>query len=141
MYIVYGDSLSFEGDLLRILFRKNPKGSNFECQRGQQCIIIDEVDNMCIDNLSSATQLVSEFGGYGAINWIYPLIYQNLNLIDQFILEGKFDDITEDNIKEKTIEKLIKTIEEIINEGINKKIFIFPKHIEEFVHTSNKQKV
>ena len=62
-----------------------------------------------------------------------PLIYQNLNLIDQFILEGKFDDITEDNIKEKTIEKLIKTTEEIINEGINKKIFIFPKHIEEFV--------
>ena len=128
--IVYGDSLSFEGSLLRILFRKNKKQPNKE--REQQCIIIDEVDNMCVDNLSAATQLVSEFGGYGAINGIYPLIYQNLNIIDQYILEGKFPDITEDNIKEKTIEKLIKTTEKILNDGIKEKVFVFPKHIEEF---------
>ena len=97
--IVYGDALCFEGDLLRTIFQKDPTESDSENKRGQQCIIIDEVDNMCIDNLSHATQLVSEFGGYSIINGIYPLIYQNLNIRDQFILEGKFPDITEDNIK------------------------------------------
>ena len=35
--IVYGDTLSFEGDLLRRLFRKNSNKSNSEFQRGQQC--------------------------------------------------------------------------------------------------------
>lgn len=55
---------------------------------------------MCVDNLSLSTQLVSEFGGYGSIIGIYPLIYQNLNIIDKFILEGKFPYINENNIKE-----------------------------------------
>ena len=131
--IVYGDTLCFEGDLLRTIFKKDPTKSDSEHQRGQQCIIIDEVDNMCIDNLSQSTQLVSQFGGYSSINGIYPLIYQNLNIIDKFILEGKFPDITQDNIKEKTIEKLKQTTEKIIQEGIEQKIFVFPKHIEEFV--------
>ena len=128
--IVYGDTLSFEGDLLRKLFREDPNKSNF--QRGHQCIIIDEVDSTCIDNLSSATQLVSGFGGYGALNGLYPIIYQNLNMIDQFILEGRYPDITKDNIREKTIEKLKETTENIFEEGIKNKIFTFPKHIEEF---------
>ena len=131
--IVYGDSLCFEGDILRSLFDKNLNGSNSKYPRGQQCIIIDEVDNICVDNLSAATQLVSDFGGYGSILGIYPLIYQNLNIIDQLILEGKFPDINEKNIKEKIIEKLIETTKNIIQEGIKNKIFIFPKHIEEFV--------
>ena len=61
--IVYVDSLSFEGDILRTLLRKIPTESNSEFQRGNQVIIIDEVDNMCVDNLDSATQLVSQFGG------------------------------------------------------------------------------
>ena len=112
--IVYGDSLSFEGDILRTIFEKDPNESNCAFERGQQCIIIDEVDNMCIDNLAAATQLVSEFGGYGAINGIYPLIYQNLNIIDKFIFEGKFHDINENNIKEKTIEKLIETTKKLL---------------------------
>ena len=137
--IVYGDSLSFEGDILRALFIKNPNKSDIEFQRGQQCIIIDEVDNMCVDNLSASTQLVSEFGGYSAINGIYPLIYQNLNIIDQFILEGKFPDITQNNIQEKTIAKLIEITNKIIQDGINNKIFMFPKHIEDFVKNQVKR--
>ena len=128
--IVYGDSLSFEGDLLRTLFKQDPNQNNF--MRGQKCIIIDEVDNMCVDNLSAATQLVSGFGGYGAINGLYPIIYQNLNMIDQFILEDRYPDIIMDNIKEKTIEKLKETTKTIFEEGIKNKVFVFLKHIEEF---------
>ncbi len=130
--IVYGDTLSFEGDFLRVLFERMPDESKVELERGQQCIIIDEVDNMCIDNLSASTRLVSEFGGYGALNGIYPLIYQNLNIIDQYILQGKFPDITEENRKEKTIEKLGEATRKIIEEGIENKIFVFPEHIGEF---------
>ena len=136
--IVYGDSLSFEGDILRTLFRKNPTESDSEFQRGNQVIIIDEVDNMCVDNLDSATQLVSQFGGYAVINGIYPLIYQNLNIIDKCILEGKYPEINEDNIQVKTIEKLIEITKNIIEEGIKKNVFVFPEHIEEFVQNQIK---
>ena len=56
-----------------------------------------------------------------------------MNIIDQYILEGKYPDINEENIKEKTIEKLISITENIVEEGIKNKVFVFPKHIEEFV--------
>jgi len=135
--IVYGDSLSFEGDLLRTLFREAPY--KFKFKRGHQCIIIDEVDNMCLDNLSAATQLVTGFGGYGALNVLYPIIYQNLNMIDQFILEGRYPDINKDNIREKTIEKLKEVTENIFEEGLKNKVFVFPKHIEEFARNQIKK--
>jgi hypothetical protein len=87
---------------------------------------------MCVDNLSSETRLVSEIGGYELLNGIYPLIYQNLNIIDQYILEGRFPDITENNRKEKTIEKLIKATKNILEDGIKEGAFKFPEHIQKY---------
>ena len=134
--IVYGDTTSFEGDFLRNILGKNEDKINIV--RGQQCIIIDEVDNMCVDNLSSETRLVADFGGYASLNGIYPLIYQSLNIIDKYIdesiLEGINNDINENNRKEKTIEKLIKATEEILEDGLKKEneAFTFPEHIKDY---------
>ena len=130
--------VSFESDILRTLFHEIPDTANQKFKRGHQVIIIDEVDNTCIDNLDSQTKLVNNFGGYETINGIYPIIYQNLNIIDRFIMEGKLPDITPDNIYEKTIEKLVEVTKNIIEEGIKTKAFVFPKHIEEFVRSQIK---
>jgi preprotein translocase subunit SecA len=43
-------------------------------------------------------------------------------------MEGQFPDINEDNMKDKFIEKLIESTQNIIDEGIKENVFTFPKH-------------
>ena len=50
--IVYGDPLSFEGDILRTNFMGLVGRGN---KRDFDCIIIDEIDNICIDNIKNIT--------------------------------------------------------------------------------------
>ena len=59
--ICYGDELSFEGDILRSEFLGiSGRGD----KRGFDCIIIDEIDNICLDNIKNMTELVDNFKGY-----------------------------------------------------------------------------
>ena len=60
-------------------------------------------------------------------------------MTDQFILEGRYPDINKDNIREKTIEKLKEVTENIFEEGLKNKVFVFPKHIEEFARNQIKK--
>lgn len=56
--ICYGDELSFEGDILRSEFLGiSGRGD----KRGFDCIIIDEIDNICLDNIKNMTELVDNF--------------------------------------------------------------------------------
>ena len=76
--IVYGDTLMFEGDILQVEFSKNPMSERAKnIKRGFRCIIIDEVDSMCIDNLGSSTRLSSSFPTYKYLKILYPIIYNN----------------------------------------------------------------
>ena len=59
--IVYGDTLSFEGDILRTNFM-GIMGRGKE--RKFDCIIIDEIDNIALDNLKNTTELLDSFHGY-----------------------------------------------------------------------------
>ena len=75
--IVYGDSTSFCADILleEYEFTKTRNG------RGFDIVIIDEVDNMCIDNLASKTQLTKKFSGYQSLYTFYYTIILCFNFI------------------------------------------------------------
>ena len=59
--IVYGDCLNFEADILRSNFLGAP---GRKADRNFDCIIIDEIDNICIDNIKNLTELLDDFPGY-----------------------------------------------------------------------------
>jgi preprotein translocase subunit SecA len=72
--IVYGDPLSFEGDILRTNFMGLVgRGRN----RNFDCIIIDEIDNICIDNIKNITELLDNFHGYKFLEYVYLFINWN----------------------------------------------------------------
>ena len=73
--------MGFEGEILREIFHKNGNRVKNK-KRGFKCIIIDEVDSICIDNLGSSTRLSSPFPSYSFLILIYPFIYNNLNIME-----------------------------------------------------------
>ena len=82
--IVYGDPLSFEGDILRTNFMGLVGRGN---KRNFDCIIIDEIDNICIDNIKNITELLDNFHGYKFLEYIYLFIYNEIVKIDREILK------------------------------------------------------
>ena len=75
--IIYGDTSQFSSDIIRDEFK-------FIQTRGQRkcdVVIIDEVDNMCIDNLSTRTQLTTQFQGYQSLFTFYYIIIYVFNFI------------------------------------------------------------
>ena len=80
--IVYGDTLSLEGDILRSNFMGIVGRGN---KRPFDCIIIDEIDNICIDNIKNTTELLDNFHGYKFLEYIYLYIYNQLLEIDKNI--------------------------------------------------------
>ena len=142
--IVYGDSLSLEGDILRTNFMGIVgRGNN----RPYDCIIIDEIDNICIDNLKNTTELLDNFHGYKFLEYIYLYIYNQLSKIDKNIQQyfsnenskntGKFDEYQLYIIKNRN--NIINNLFELSKEELldfqklaEKKIFI-PEHLHSFI--------
>lgn len=134
--IVYGDALMFEGDILEVEFSKDPNSKRAKNPgRGFRCIIIDEVDSMCIDNLGSSTRLSSSFPSYEYLKILYPLIYNSLNIIDEHMDNGYYGkDLNEEKRKEIVVENLIKVTKELLDK--NKKSeerFILPKNLKKYI--------
>ena len=136
--IVYGDTLMFEGDILSYEFSQNPISQRAKNpKRGFRCIIIDEVDSMCIDNLGSSTRLSSSFPSYEYLKILYPLIYNNLNLIEEHLEKGqdkKYKGVDEEEKKKYVIDNLIKVTIDLLD--TNKKAdekFILPKNLEKYI--------
>mgnify|MGYP002624949837 CR=1 FL=1 len=69
--ILYGDSTNFSADILKQEFEFTQTRKN----RGYKVVIIDEVDNMCIDNLKTKTQLTKNFPGYQSLYTFYYSIF------------------------------------------------------------------
>lgn len=94
--IVYGDGTNLIGDILRSEFM----GKKGRGNRPFDYIIIDEIDNICIDNLRNIVELIDNFPGYKYLEYIYLFIYQKLNnKIKE--LKDKHKDDFEKKIKEK----------------------------------------
>ena len=125
--IVYGDALSFEGDFLRTYFM-GIRGRGLE--RKFDCIIIDEIDNIAIDNLKNTTELLDSFHGYKFLEYVYLFIYKTLKEITDNDKESK-------NKKDEIIEKLKNEfIEEFSDlDKLREEKFVFiPKHLEGYIH-------
>lgn len=93
--IVYGDGTNLIGDILRSEFM----GKKGRGNRPFDYIIIDEIDNICIDNLRNIVELIDNFPGYKYLEYIYLFIYKELyNKVKG--LKDKYGEIFEKKIKE-----------------------------------------
>ena len=107
--IVYGDTLSFEGDILRTNFMGMVGRGN---KRPFDCIIIDEIDNICIDNIKNITELLDDFHGYKFLEYIYLYIFYELKELDKKLRETtkKDEDFNSFILMNKDV--IVETLEE-----------------------------
>ena len=130
--IIYGDTLGFEGDILRYDFHSEGK---YKGERNYRCLIVDEVDSMCIDHLGDSTRLCAPFPSYEFLNVFYPFIYNSLREIDNGIDNGLFGEIKIENRKDFACERLKLIINEFIsNNKLNNELkLIIPDNLKKFI--------
>ena len=87
--IVYGDTNQFSADFLLQDYEFIPTRNDREFD----VVIIDEVDNMCIDNLETKTMLTKRFPGYQSLYTFYYIIIYVFNFIafEMELTNGKQD--------------------------------------------------
>ena len=143
--ILYGTFLEFGGDYLKEVVNK----TNIRNKRKFEVIIIDEVDNLLIDNITTITRLSSSSKGFQFLtpiylftyfsneiyNFIFPLIFKlvNLNKIDSqkrkkyenLIKDPEFTKTTIINITKSLFEKIFYQKEIPQNDEINDILQIF----------------
>lgn len=135
--ILYGDTLSFEGDILRTNFMEMVGRGK---RRTYDCLIIDEIDNICIDNIKNITELLDDFHGYRFLEYIYFIIYSKLKEMDKEFrknMEKKNVNINMLINKKEIVEILEKKVKEIIDfkklKECKKNRIILPEHLNNFV--------
>ena len=142
--IVYGDTLSFEGDILRTNFMEIVGRGK---RRPYDCLIIDEIDNICIDNIKNITELLDDFHGYKFLEYDYFYIYNKLKEMDNESRNKMDEKDYKINIlinKEEIVNELEKTVKEELKdfkklkERENDKI-IMPEHLNNFVENRIKK--
>ena len=136
--IVYGDPLSFEGDILRTNFMGLVGRGN---KRNFDCIIIDEIDNICIDNIKNITELLDNFHGYKFLEYVYLFIYNDLVKLNKEMLEKvEFNDVKHQisvlATKKQIIETLFKNAKKEFQnlETLAKKNIYLPEHLKTFIN-------
>ena len=110
--ICYGDELSFEGDILRSEFLGLTGRGN---KRGFDCIIIDEIDNICLDNIKNMTELVDNFKGYKYLEYCYLFIFNELLEIEKEYIgkDLKYKKLKKEEIIKKLYEKVLERFEKL----------------------------
>ena len=133
--ILYGDCLSFESDILRTSFCCSP---GRKIDRGFDCIIIDEIDNICIDNIKNITELLDDFPGYKVIEYIYIFIYSQLIKI----VEPYKSDLLQIHLKKDLIiESLTHKLEDFLDENKKndfEKIY-YPTFLHDYINLRKKE--
>ena len=135
--IVYGTVLSFAGDYLRTNFI-GTKGRGY---RKFDIIIIDEIDNICLDNIMNQTELLDNFKGYKLLEYIYLFIYHNLQIIlSEFAKHNnnKFEISYFKRNQINIIKKLLETFNEFYNRNLITKEIKFPSHLYDFIQNKKK---
>ena len=101
--VVYTDTQRFEGEILDEKFHERGKRLKNK-ERGFRCLIIDEVDSICVDNLSASTLLTFHPKGFGSLQILYPFFNYIYNCITFAVFNNYYCDIT----KEKKDLRLIR---------------------------------
>ena len=125
--ILYGYCLNFEADILRANFLGVPGRKN---ERGFDCIIIDEIDNICIDNIKNITELLDDFPGYKSLEYIYIYIYCLLIKIDD---EYKNNDIMISINKAKIIARLKKEFDDFLEQNKKEELIFYPTFLHDYI--------
>ena len=133
--ILYGDCLNFEADILRANFLGAP---GRKADRDFECLIIDEIDNICIDNIKNITELLDDFPGYKSLEFIYIYIYSLLIEIDN---EYKKNDVLIHIEKEKIIYKLTSEFEKFLNDNKknNFELIYYPTFLHDYILLRKKE--
>ena len=135
--IVYGTILSFAGDYLRTNFI-GTKGRGY---RNFDIIIIDEIDNICLDNIMNQTELLDNFKGYKFLEFIYLYIYYNLQqILSEFSKynNNKYEIPFFRNNQIKIIKKLLNKFNEFYDRNLITKEIKFPPHLHDFIQNRKK---
>ena len=128
-----------QGDILRTNFMGLVGRGN---KRNFDCIIIDEIDNICIDNIKNITELLDNFHGYKFLEYIYLFIYNELVKLDKKIWEEvSFHEVKHELYvlakKKDIIDELIKIskheFKDLYYLSEKKNIFI-PEHLQDFIN-------
>ena len=99
-------------------------------QRKFDCIIIDEIDNIALDNLKNTTELLDSFHGYKFLEYVYLFIYKKLKEIIK--TKKNVHDEREEIIAELN-EKCIKEFNDLDKLRIEKFVVI-PQHLKKYIH-------
>jgi len=136
--IVYGDTQNFQSGILREEF----KGKEIRKGRPFNCIIIDEVDSISLDNIVSMTQLTEYFPGRSSFYFFYyQILMCYCHLVNElpqnqeyYIKHPKeFKEIISNGIKQKLIGKILE------EDGKTLKIdspIIYPKTMKKYIEDS-----
>jgi len=131
--IVYGSMLSFAGDYLRTSFI----GSKGRGNRKFEVIIIDEIDNICLDNIMNQTELVDNFKGYKFLEYFYLFIYYYLQQICFKECRSSSRNALLNN-KTEIVEKLLAKFNEFYSQNLYTKEIKFPPHLHTFIQNRKK---
>lgn len=145
--IVYGDVANFQYDVLRHEY----KGYGTRGKRVFECVIVDEVDSMLIDESGKIAMLASHLPGSEYIQFLYSSIWLRLNLIDsrlaridnEWVFVDKPFEVVGGKIVFKGEEGDIRKIDDIntlraghledyINELLSSDKVKIPEHLKEF---------
>jgi len=146
--IVYGDVANFQYDVLRHEY----KGYGTRGQRVFECVIVDEVDSMLIDESGKIAMLASHLPGSEYIEFLYSSIWLRLNFIDNrlekidnkwvfvdkpyFVEEGKIlFEGEEGNITRIDDINALRAghLEDYINDLLSRDAVKIPEHLKQFV--------
>ena len=128
--IVYGDAGSFEGDVVRDM-EGGVGGKLTRCDRAQECLILDEVDSMLLDERGKSTMLAKHISGMEYLEPVLAYIwYQTCNLEKQ-LNDQLGDDIS--SIKSKAVYEF--KLKQLRTFASSAELFLkIPVHLQEFVN-------
>ena len=138
--IVYGDTQNFQSGILR----EEYKGKKIRKKRPFDCVIIDEVDSISLDNIVSMTQLTQYFPGRSCFYFFYyQILMCYCQLINELSQNGnddyyikhpkEFKEIITSEIKRKFIGKILE------NDGKTLKKdspIVYPKTMKKYIEDS-----
>ena len=131
--IVYGNTQNFQASILSEEFKENKIRHN----RPFNCVIIDEVDSISLDNIISMTQLTDNFPGRSCYHYFYyQIIICFCQIIDQTpeIIDHKNSkEIIHNQIKEMLKGKILEEDGKHLKNNIP---IIYPKSMKENIEES-----
>ena len=138
--IVYGDTQNFEAGILKEEFKEEEIRHN----RPFNCVIIDEVDSISLDNIITMTQLTDNFPGRSCFYFFYYqilIIYCNyINELRKKNPQQNYFELTnefKENIKNHVMEIIKKNYLNDDQKTLKENLpLVYPKYMKKYIENS-----